>query len=142
MREILFRGRTYGIKKWISGSLLIVYGTQNSVHYYINPDYGWPIYEEVDPETVGQYTGIMDQNGEKIFEGDIVRLTDEGGYRYAGMGVIEWLDKGEWYVQGIDINYDTSYKTHFPVSEIIYDTGFEVIGNIHEDPELLKEEEV
>ena len=80
---------------------------------------------EVIPETVGQFTGLTDRNDKKIFEGDIVTMPSYGGGRHKS---IVYFKKGKFAVDGS--NY--SFKDIAP-------KNMEIIGNIHDNPELLKE---
>ena len=131
MREILFRGKQADSGKW-------VYGFISGLN---NDEYGIPMTMNdteglcdiiVNPITVGQYTGLTDKNGRRIFEGDIVRFIDidfDGSERKA-VGVIAWNRKAA--------NFDIVKGTyrldfHYPVFEEI-----EVIGNIYDNPELLE----
>ena len=128
MREILFRGKAI-TGKWIYG-----YYEKYNGGSYINLQTdrlnsgGYPIREfiEVIPETVGQYTGLTDKNGTKIFEGDIV------DYDYFGerkIGKIFFNDCGyEIENQGCFLCVQSADKQ----------LDCEVIGNIHDNPELLK----
>ena len=79
------------------------------------------------PESVGQYTGLTDKNGKKIFEGDIVKTSHGGSTYYAK---IEWDDGSFWVT-----NHDIQMPSY--ISEVSK-TYLEVIGNIHDNPELLE----
>ena len=130
MREILFHGKRADNGEWVEGILfnaeedtfIIPHGNE----YSYNPIEGlaFDVYGcKVAPETVGQYTGLTDRNGKKIFEGDIIEFHEE-------IGKIKYSD----YDAAFDIIFDT-WNTNF--SEI-YEKNVEVIGNIHENPELLR----
>lgn len=135
MRGILFRGKRLDDDAWVEGYLVCdsrAWGKTDVHTYIVNHEhpsgcFGSDIYIEVDPSTVGQYTGLTDKNGERIFEGDIVESADftaEDGY-----GVVEWYDgafeigNGEWC---------GTFHENYNGKE------FEVIGNIHDNPELLE----
>lgn len=116
MREILFRGkRKKGDKRWVEGDLLHGYsGFGITNRYYAGSSF------EVVPETVGQYTGLTDKNGKKIFEGDIVKISNDEIFevKYEDGGFTAGLFLGDW------------------------DYGHvEVIGNIYDNPELMEVEE-
>lgn len=138
MREILFRGkRICENKNWVEGCLVNLDG--DSGHVFIVPFFRrastMPICRiveytshYVDPETVGQFTGLTDKNGTKIFEGDVVRVDGENRWYsdYAcrwGEGNLEFelANKKE----SIGLGYFAPYE-------------LEVIGNIHDNPELLE----
>lgn len=118
MREILFRGK--GDKKYNDG--MWYFGVP--IRCY---DGDWQICTNnskrtVIPETIGQYTGLADKNGTKIFEGDIVLLKgDEEPCQVA-------FDESCFQVYGNSICY---------VMDNFYDHDIEVIGNIYDNPELL-----
>lgn len=128
MREIKFRGKRLDNGEWIYGSLLVShFKDDKKERYFITQFSGNYTFEhEVDPATVGQYTGLKDKNGKEICEGDIL-LDESGTYAVVGysMGAF-YVDFGE----GFDLQYFTEC-----IDEIC-----EVVGNIHDDPELLKTE--
>ena len=122
MREILFRGKTTVTGNWICGCL----GRNTSTDApQILPE-GHCSYSLVIPETVGQFTGLTDCNGKKIFEGDIVKLFYKDGFE---VGLIGWSN--------IDVRYKFASPDGTAYGFDVTDT-FEVIGNIHDNPELLK----
>ena len=133
MREILFRGKDIQ-GEWIEGKLLyfkanvgtdelaiIVAGCEwdNSKEWF---NLGKRAY--VIPETIGQYTGLTDKNGKKIFEGDIVKHS-------IGTFVVKFLN-GTFCCSLIEDDYLTDLCS--------IHNQCEIIGNIHDNPELLKGE--
>ena len=121
MREILFRGKTKITKNWIYG----FYGENTTTKEPQIVGRDEFCYSRVIPETVGQYTGLTDKNGKKIFEGDIVNLELIDGVE---IGVIKFNDilcRFSFYDKSGGYGIDNTCI-------------FEIIGNIHDNPELLK----
>ena len=133
MREIKFRGKRIDTVEWVYGDLI-----ENQGRYYIyyatsdttlenEDDTIIVLAEEVDPDTVGQYTGLKDRNGQDVYEGDLLR-TPEGNIMIA-----EWVGSGI-VTRCLTPTYDGMMNTNrysFPVSE--------KIGNIHDNSELLED---
>lgn len=126
MREILFRGRrSWGNKDWVEGDLLHGYSNHVSITKRLMGIETW----QVDPETVGQYTGVTDKNGTRIFEGDICKA-----YICRGDTVEKEVIGAICFEEGtfeFKCEHDSVYI--YPLLEVL-----EVIGNIHDNPELLK----
>lgn len=157
MREILFRGKRIDNSEWIYGSFCMdaveqkngLCGVDGFIRLY---DFakGKIQMHEVDRETVGQYTGLTDKNGKKIFEGDVLSYdfvgedfaTGEADIPQRDIFVVTWRD-GKWdgwqmwermtdhereafgFCDGDSINSKECRK-------------MEVIGNIHDNPEFLE----
>ena len=142
MREILFRGKNPDNGKWHEG----VYSPYNWDFFGMKSEIPQIIilsedkyldgkWIEVIPETVGQYTGLKDKNGKRIFEHDVVRRFNSKGkeiMRY----IVKWCDDCCIFVLsywGDDMGYDTDFT-------VFYGAELEVIGNVFDNPELLKGE--
>ena len=128
MREILFRGKRADNGKWEYGDLWCnPYGKR--VVCVVSPinDQGTTGGNEVDPETVGQYTGLTDKNGRKIFEGDIVRYGD------TIHRVVFEQRNGTAYFGLVYSSFETLPFGHYQDLKQI-----KIIGNIYDNPELLE----
>lgn len=147
MREILFRGKWLGNGEWVEGYYCKISETTYAfaedyernpipVHHYILQetitDWGLPNrfnQYEIDPETLCQYTGLKDKSGKRIYENDIIKIENSID---EGIGNIEFYG-GMWYVEGKPSN------SMYDILEYD-DADVEVIGNIFDNPELLKEQ--
>lgn len=125
MRTIKFRGKSSYDRRWIIGAL-VPNGKQPCI-----AEFG-KLFEltEVDYESVGQFTGVYDCNGKEVYEGDIVLARSEGECRMCQVVFSErtcsfflYNNSGPWYISA-----DNTMK----------DTLLEIIGNIHDNPNLIK----
>ena len=125
IREVIFRGKRSDNGKWVKGYLYITHIGSHEIGSYdaeINIE---RLTFDVLPETVGQYTGLTDKNGKRIFEGDIVSLVKHDGLIYK--------------VVYVPCRYElvNSKGVNCFVLDIYKSENIEVIGNIHDNPELL-----
>ena len=125
MREILFRGKRDGDGEWVMGDRA-GYSDYVMIWDLIDKGVGYL----VDPATVGQFTGLYDKNGKKIFEGDIIK-TD---YHELKMAVCYNTRLASFSLE----NRHWMYPHYF--EEAVRTKDVEVIGNIHDTPDLAKEE--
>lgn len=121
----LFRGKRVDNGKWVEGYLLYRRIWKSDIWVIRVCDNGFDSHEEyeVDPDTVGECTGLKDKNGKLIFEGDILRLD----------GVV-------WVCCWDDGNLEISLRNDKESIGMAYMAVYnaEIIGNIHDNPELLK----
>ena len=129
MREIMFRGKMENTKLWIEGDL-----RQYSSGNYAIKSNELPHLEYVHPETIGQFTGMTDKNGKRIFEGDIIRAKIEGG-NHEGF---TWQNMPVDFQQGAFCLNDQYGRVFCVLGAFAPSVSLEVIGNIHDNPELLK----
>ena len=123
MREILFRGKSLDKGEWVEGN----YSIMLSGRVAIQP-IGRIITYEVLPTTVGQFTGLLDKNGKKIFEGDILESDSE---RF----VVDWDDEfSGFYLTNVNPRYQG-----VAMFANVADDGY-IIGNVHDNPEMLNNE--
>ena len=132
MREIVFRGKRAKDGKWVDGSLFSSMTGQKFIRWEVEDDGAIEeiVQYEVNPETIGQFTGLTDKNGKRVFEGDILQWVDEDN-TCEGSKLI------------FIVKFDGEYEGFFGEGE--FDNiepwqfrNHEVIGNIHDKPELLE----
>ena len=139
MREILFRGKRLDNGEWVYGSFCMdareqfngLCGVDGFIRLYDKAKGKMQTYE-VDRETVGQYTGLKDKNGKRIFEGDILGSRYDNLYPDdVAIEVVKWFRNG-WYIQ---------QENNLPDALCEYGVlpYSEVIGNVHDNPDLLLE---
>ena len=127
MREILFRGKRVDNGEWAYGCLY-----QRNNRYFIIIDKLLDHFEII-PETVGQFTGLLDNNGVKIFEGDIIQSNYRNQRATKGFGESKYIGCGV-KLMGVILMYDSGEVVPF-----MHESGrkdWEVIGNIHEEAKL------
>ena len=124
-RDIVFRGKSIDNGEWVEGTIhfngkyILSNKHRNNYHEWV----------EIIPETVGQYTGMTDKNGTKIFEGDIVRHIDTTCH------VVEVVNS-EVYFDTEMLEFGFRYSNE--LFHCQFNNEFEVIGNIYDNKELLK----
>ena len=154
MREIKFRG--YAVEEMVESQWIYGFGVKNID--YVDGTVEWHLHTlngvyEVEPESIGQFTGLKDKNGKEIYEGDIVtgQSFESSMLNHWKSGILKHLDYEVEYVPEMYVikYHEASFKTfnlkgrwvailNHHVSSMVDD--LQVVGNIYENPELLKEE--
>ena len=140
MREILFRGKLIDDYEWVTGSL-ILHGEYPLIFAVRDFPLGTGMYH-VDPATIGQYTGLTDKNGKKIFEGDILKYHEPFVMKAVGVvcyGENQWSGNKnvgfymKWFIAELPniLRTDLGFWCN--------DREVEIVGNIYDNPEFLKE---
>lgn len=131
MREILFRGKRVDNGEWEYGQLYSIHkgGKYYETAYYILNIYGEKrlAKDQIDTETIGQYTGLKDKNGKKIFENDILDYW-ENGKENIKQRLKVFYENGQFVVDHYAINLLNSRNM-----------SSEIIGNIFDNPEIVEE---
>lgn len=130
MREIKFRGKCLDNGEQVDGFVLFSEDKSEAVIAKLTATES--VCEYVDPDTVGQFTGLHDKNGKEIYEGDII-IEKLRRARKDGERLVICFDDFEY--KGKNVNGATT-----SLSLLVEYHTIEVIGNIHDNPELLKTE--
>lgn len=140
-REILFRGKKSN-GRWVYGSLVVSENIAPAIYYNVSKGVADVLdWCYVKPDTVGQYTGLKDKNGNKIFDGDIVHLKWNG---YDGSKVGKDYYRVVTFHEGsfcLSIEDGVHYPVHTPICEYRNShsiVNWVVIGNVTDNPELMK----
>lgn len=126
MREIIFRGKHKDNGEWVEGYYGEYYNGKKNISCISIPSkeaVSGSLCYDIIPETVGQYTGLTDKNGTKIFEGDILK-----GLYANGNAEVEMIN-GSW------VGY--AGKGWTDIGYVV--DRVELIGNVHDNPELLQD---
>ncbi len=146
MREILFRGKRTDNGEWVYGIPARFRKIDNVIRVTMIPEIdGEHVMSEcacVDPDTVGQVTGLSDNEGNNIFEGDVISFCadifdgDFATNSYVGSVLYE---DGEFFIRATVENGKPISGRYFSIAEtLVEDEEARVVGNIHDNPELLQ----
>jgi len=132
MREIKFRGKSLDYWDWVRG--YYVYDEDANLHFIVD----WSINDRklVDPTTVDQFTGLLDKNGQEIYENDVVAITRWDGFHIVGedIGTLKWHEESsafKWF--RCDPRDENNYQLKQSQAML-----FTIKGNITDNPELME----
>ena len=150
MREIKFRGKRVDNSEWVFGDIVRWRNEEGYVNI-IDERFGCcidhegnlilieaPFVVRVIPETVGQYTGMIDRNSKEVYEGDIITVLQTDEELFIRLHEVKFLN-GRWAYQKLYGDYEIEglgdLFSFMPT--VCINKGLMVIGNIHENPDLL-----
>ena len=151
MREILFRGKDLKTGRWVYGYFVYCASMYDNFETdrvaeiipvdtdrIYRGEYNCHEVYEVDIDTVGQFTGLVDKNGTKIFEGDLVKLNNDVKKIFNAEDGYVWFNHGCFFVHNDRCSMLDSLHT---LADLNYIFRGEVVGNIYDNPELMEKEE-
>ena len=150
MKEIEFRGKLdKEDNEWFHGDLIQV-GIEEKDYYIIDNNYSQLdstkgiklntcLTPKIDKETLGQYTGLMDKTGIKIFEGDIVKINYRKGFKCGQAVFKEFISEVRFESASFAVSEKISSLTKINPLHIFMRNEIEVIGNVYDNPELLND---
>lgn len=132
MRTIKFRGKDVETGEWIYGDLFQRIGYYPEIIVSYPDDNGKIAYKgiTVKPDSVCQYTGLIDKNGKEIYENDCIKT--KGGFG----GVISWNSRGYFYINQY-FNDDVDEQDCTPLGSMLNVVDLYIHSNIHDNQELL-----
>ena len=136
-REIKFRGKSHLNNELVFGDLEYQRKKERTFIHTYKEDGSYEKCFEVEPDTVGQFTGLNDRNGTPIYEGDIVALPSND----IAFGIITWHDNGYFFINtsdGVWRSFGNDFRTLGEFMNLSDDHKIKVIGNIHDNLELMK----
>lgn len=126
MREIKFRAWDKEQKEWVK------YSITDNIPIFCHNTSRWRTDKEGERFTLCQYTGLKDNNDREIYEGDIIKAVSFA----KPIGIVKYSDENQAFIFD---DLDKKYRGKSTVFINQFDDGFEILGNIYENPELLKE---
>lgn len=129
MREIKFRAWDKELEEWTNYSISNING--NIIDFYNKEEGFWESDREGEQFTLCQYTGLKDKNNREIYEGDVIKAISFARW----VGVAKYSDENQAFIFD---DLDKKYRGKSTVFMNQFDDGFEILGNIYENPKLLK----
>lgn len=147
MREIKFRGKRLDNGEWVYGCYTFSLKDNRHIIWVQSENYGetWHTYPiVVYGKSIGQYTGLKDKNGKEIYEGDIVKISESNWWQSHKIikekyNAVVFFNERTQEIQFKEVGGRYRIDYHYFLQDNETKLYFEVIGNIHENPELLKD---
>ena len=127
MKEIKFKAWDKDLKRWTNYSI-----ADDLPRFYDKHTGCWKTDKEGKRFVLSQYTGLKDKNNREIYEGDVIKVISFARW----IGVVEYSDENQAFIFD---DLDKKYRGKSTVFMNQFDDGFEILGNIYENPKLLKE---